>query len=350
MPGGAGRCRAVPGGAGRGDSAPCRASARPRVARRSAVPSAPGRPGGPAGPGGGYARRRKVPSVAKARAAACAVTVVACTPSRACPAEGAAPANPAALPRQFILLVPGRGGDGRDHGRSVLVSHRSEPAPRSVAMLVLGLLLAGAGTSRAHPADASAAGPGSAVRRVRPAGGDPGPGRPDRGRTRHVRVYTVAATSPRRTAAIALGGALVTVTAENVPGLGLRRREGRVGPLAGAVPDHLLGVRVRGPAAAGVRQWPAAAGGQPGGGRGTAAYRAGTARRGGAQHERDRRAGGLRRVRHRRPAGRRRARHWVPSRRPAGTPWTRCGGCSACCGRPTPAATGQPPAVSRRSA
>ena len=58
--------------------------------------------------------------------------------------------------------------------------------------------------------------------------------------------------------------------------------------------------RVRGPAAG--------RGGQQGGGPGTPAHRAGTARRGRAQHERHRGPGGLRPVRHRQPAGRRAGR------------------------------------------
>ena len=98
---------------------------------------------------------------------------------------------------------------------SVLASHRSEPAPRSVPMLVLGLLLAAAG------------GVPVALRRRRPLLAlealfalsvllsliQARDGLIVAVPATYV-LYTVAATSPRRTAAIALGGALVTVTAE----------------------------------------------------------------------------------------------------------------------------------------
>ena len=98
---------------------------------------------------------------------------------------------------------------------SVLSSHRSEPAPRSVAMLALGLLLAAAG------------GVPVALRRLRPllalealfavsvllAVIQARDGLIVAVPATYV-LYTVAATSPRRTAAIALGCALVTVTAE----------------------------------------------------------------------------------------------------------------------------------------
>ena len=98
---------------------------------------------------------------------------------------------------------------------SVLSSHRSEPAPRSVAMLTLGLLLAAAG------------GVPVALRRLRPllalealfavsvllAVIQARDGLIVAVPATYV-LYTVAATSPRWTAAIALGCALVTVTAE----------------------------------------------------------------------------------------------------------------------------------------
>ena len=98
---------------------------------------------------------------------------------------------------------------------SVLSSHRSEPAPRSVAMLALGLLLAAAG------------GVPVALRRLRPllalealfavsvllAVIQARDGLIVAVPATYV-LFTVAATSPRRTAAIALGCALVTVTAE----------------------------------------------------------------------------------------------------------------------------------------
>ena len=98
---------------------------------------------------------------------------------------------------------------------SVLASHRSEPAPRSAAMLALGLLLAAAG------------GVPVALRRLRPllalealfplsvllAVIQAQDGLIVAVPATYV-LYTVAATSPRRTAAIALGGALATVMAE----------------------------------------------------------------------------------------------------------------------------------------
>ena len=98
---------------------------------------------------------------------------------------------------------------------SVLASHRSEPAPRSAAMLALGLLLAAAG------------GVPVALRRLRPllalealfalsvllAVIQAQDGLIVAVPATYV-LYTVAATSPRRTAAIALGCALATVTAE----------------------------------------------------------------------------------------------------------------------------------------
>ena len=98
---------------------------------------------------------------------------------------------------------------------SVLASHRSEPPPRSAAMLALGLLLAAAG------------GVPVALRRLRPllalealfalsvllAVIRAQDGLIVAVPATYV-LYTVAATSPRRTAAIALGCALATVTAE----------------------------------------------------------------------------------------------------------------------------------------
>ncbi len=98
---------------------------------------------------------------------------------------------------------------------SVLTAHRSEPAPRSAAMLALGLLLAAAG------------GVPVALRRLRPllalealfavsvllAVIQAQDGLIVAVPATYV-LYTVAATSPRRTAAIALGCALATVTAE----------------------------------------------------------------------------------------------------------------------------------------
>ena len=135
---------------------------------------------------------------------------------------------------------------------SVLASDHSEPAPRSVAMLALSLLLAAAG------------GVPVALRRLRPLLAlealfalsvllsviQAQDGLIVAVPATYV-LYTVAATSPRRTAAIALGCALVTVVAETFRVWATD--SGRLGsaPLAGALPDHLLGVRLRGPAAPG---------------------------------------------------------------------------------------------------
>ena len=153
------------------------------------------------------------------------------------------------------------------------------------------------GSGRA-PADPAAAGV------LRGTGALPGPGgdAADRGRGHGL---------PDRLRALPGGGDLPT------PDLGLRpgqragrgrradgpgrHREQRPDP-GRPDADRVLDVGDDGPAAAGLRQRPAAAGGQPGGGRGTAAHRPGAARRGGAQHGRDRRAGGLRPVRDRQPA------------------------------------------------